>query len=119
PKLIHSLQAAQTKLDDAAMLCATTAKVTKKAKKRLQQAAKGISQTVHRLSDLAARKKLDEGLREQLIDAATPIGADMKTLRGSLECPADAEEITGARAGSLAAGATPALDGLQRPPRRA
>jgi exonuclease VII small subunit len=115
PKLIHSVEKAQASLDDAAMLCATSAKVTKKAKKRLQQAAKAVSQCVHRLSGLAARKKLDEVLREQLIDAATPIGADMKTLRGTLDCPADAAAIMDARA----VGAGAVLARLQRPPRRA
>ena len=94
PKLVRNVEKAQGDVVEAAMLCAApSTKAVKKAKKRLQQAAKAMTQYGHRLSGLAARKKLDEVLRESLIDAGAPIGADLKTLRGNLQCPGDAAGI--------------------------
>jgi hypothetical protein len=90
PKLLQSVAKAQSHRAEAEMLCAApSTKAVKKAKKRLQQAAKAMTQYVHRLNGLAARKHLDEALRESLLEAGTPIGTDLKTLRGNLQCPGD------------------------------
>jgi hypothetical protein len=91
-KLVRSVEKAQSNTELAATACAApAAKALRKAKKRLQQGATAMSQYVRRLSGLAARKQLDEVLREMLIDAGDPIKGDLRTLRGKLQCPDAAE----------------------------
>jgi hypothetical protein len=92
--LVLNVERAQRTTDVAATACAAPkAKAVKKAKKRLQQAATALKQYARRLSGFVARKKLDEVLRESLIDAATPIVSDLRTLRGNLQCPGDVAGI--------------------------
>ena len=45
---------------------------------------------MHRLNGQPARKKLDEAVRRRFLDQAAPIATDLKTLRGTVSCPADA-----------------------------
>jgi cysteine-rich repeat protein len=84
-KLAKSLQSAASDTDDARTLCA--ASNAKKAKKRLQEAAKALSQYAHRLASLSARHKLDPTVRTTYLQAGAPIGADLRTLRAGLHCP--------------------------------
>jgi hypothetical protein len=56
----------------------------KKAKKKLQQAAKQMNTYGHKLSSLSARKKLDATLRTGFIQAGKAIENDLKALRGQL-----------------------------------
>jgi hypothetical protein len=63
---------------------------TRHARTRLKQVFRQLVQYSHRLRSHAARKKLDESVREPLAQAADGIDGDAKTLRGGLECPADA-----------------------------
>ncbi len=60
----------------------------KHTKKRLQQAAKALSQYAHRLAGLPARKKLDGALRTELLNAGRAIIPDVRTLRSQVQCPA-------------------------------
>src|SRR5262249_53750613 len=88
PKLMHSLETAKTKKVDAEGLCRESN--LKKTKKRLQQVARALGQFLHRLSALAARKKLDPTLRGSLLDDGRPIQTNVKSLRDGVSCPGDA-----------------------------
>ncbi len=50
---------------------------------------KALTQYVHRLKGLAARKKLDATLRATFVAAGEAIVPDVVALRGRLACPAD------------------------------
>jgi hypothetical protein len=84
-KLAKSLETARSRADDARTLC--EASNLKKTKKRLQQSAKALSQYVHRLAGLTARKKLDAALRTDFLQAGQAIEPDVKTLRTQAVCP--------------------------------
>jgi hypothetical protein len=89
PKLMHSVDVATAQKVDAEGLC--RASNLKKARKRLQQAAKTMSQYAHRLSALNARKAIkDPNVREDFLSAGKSIQQDLGTLRGSVRCPDDA-----------------------------
>jgi hypothetical protein len=62
----------------------------KKTRKRLQQAAKGLTQYAHRLNGRAARKKLDPGLRQSVLDDGATIQQALGALRNGVHCPDDA-----------------------------
>ena len=64
-------------------------KNTKKMKKQLQQAAQALTQYVHRLNSLAARKKIPS-LRQRFVGEGAPILADLNSLRHAVRCPDDA-----------------------------
>src|SRR5262249_8585818 len=68
-KLANSLATARSRTEDAESLCDAGAKNPKKTKKRLQEAGKAVSQYVHRLAGLRARKKLDGTLRTGFLQA--------------------------------------------------
>lgn len=84
-KLAKSLDTARSRAEDAQSLC--DAKNAKKAKKRLQEAGKAVSQYVHRLAGLPARKKLDGTLRTDFLQAGQAIGPDLSSLRAHVQCP--------------------------------
>jgi hypothetical protein len=88
PKLMQSVDTATARKVDAESLC--RASNLKKTKKRLQQAAKAMSQYAHRLSALNARKTIDPAVRQSFLSAGTPIQRDLGTLRGTVRCPDDA-----------------------------
>jgi uncharacterized repeat protein (TIGR03803 family) len=88
PKLVQNLDKAIARTDDARGLCGDGN--AKKAKKRLQQVKKALTQYVHRLNGLPARKKLDAALRQSFVAAGEAITPDVGSLRSSLACPADA-----------------------------
>jgi hypothetical protein len=87
-KLEKKLGKALANLDASSEFCA--ASDVKKAKKRLKKVAKALSQYVHRLGSLAARKKLEAALREEFQAAGEPIAADAAVLRDQVACPGDA-----------------------------
>jgi hypothetical protein len=87
-KLAKSLGTARSRTADAQSLCDANGKnCAKKAKKRLQEAGKAVTQYVHRLAGLPARKKLDGTLRTDFLQAGQAIAPDLRTLRGHLQCP--------------------------------
>ena len=88
PKLSKNLDKALAHTDDALGLCG--ASNAKKAKSRLAQVKKALTQYAHRLKGLAARKKLDATLRGTFVARGEAIVPDVVTLRGSLACPTDA-----------------------------
>ena len=88
PKLIVNVEKARDRKIEAEALCRDGN--LKKTKKRLQQSAKALAQYAHRLSGRPARKKLGDSVRRRFLDQAAPIATDLKTLRGTVSCPADA-----------------------------
>ena len=88
PKLAHTLMTGHGRAIEARDFCA--ASKAKKSKGRLQQVGRALIQYVHRLAGLPARKKLDDALRRELLDAGTAIEPHVGTLRQNLHCPADA-----------------------------
>jgi CSLREA domain-containing protein len=84
PKLARSVDKARARNAEGEDLCRGSN--AKKTKKRLQQAATALRQYAHRLNGLAARKRLDTGLRQGFIDEGAPIEQDLKTLRGAVRC---------------------------------
>ena len=88
PKLVHTLQVALSRVDDAKTRCA--ASNVKKTRKRLQQTRKALSQYAHRLGGRAARNKLDDALRRDFLAAGEAIMPDTDTLRAQVACPGDA-----------------------------
>jgi hypothetical protein len=65
----------------------TSAAGTKKAKSRLAQVKKALTQYAHRLSGLPARKKLDPTLRPFFVAAGAAITPDVTMLQAQLACP--------------------------------
>src|SRR6185369_5006606 len=63
---------------------------SKHAKQRLKQAGKRVMQYAHRLNSHRATKKLDPKVRTEFLTPATPLENDIKSLRGTLQCPAGA-----------------------------
>jgi len=60
---------------------------SKHAKQRLKQAGKRVMQYAHRLNSHRATKKLDPNVRTDFLAPATPLENDIKSLRGTLQCP--------------------------------
>ena len=84
-KLAKSLGTARARATEAQALCGQPN--LKKTRKRLQQSAKALSQYVHRLAGLPARKKLDDALRQEFLQGGQAIVPDLKTLRAQVACP--------------------------------
>jgi hypothetical protein len=80
-KLAKSLATARSRTEDAQSLCGAGAKNGKKTKKSLQEAGKAVSQYVHRLAGLRARKKLDGTLRTDFVPAGQAIEPDLSSPR--------------------------------------
>jgi hypothetical protein len=89
-KLVHNLDKALSRLDDARTLCG--ASNAKKATTRLGQVKKTLTQYAHRLKGLPARKKLDDGVRSEFVAAGDAIVRDVASLRAMLACPAAASD---------------------------
>jgi hypothetical protein len=86
-KLANSLGTARSRTEDAQSLCDAGAKNAKKTKKNLQEAGKAVTQYVHRLAGLRARKKLDGTLRTDFMQAGKAIQPDLSSLRAHVQCP--------------------------------
>jgi cysteine-rich repeat protein len=85
-KLADNLTKAASITDEAESLCDQGN--LKKTKKRLQQAAKALTQYTHRLAGHPAKKKLDPAIRQTYANAGAAIGSDLKALRAQVHCPA-------------------------------
>ena len=62
----------------------------KGGRKRLAQAAKRLQQFVRRMRSGIVRRTIAPDLRTRLAEAGDTIRSDVKTLRSTLDCPADA-----------------------------
>ena len=90
-KLGKNVDKALGKLGDAEGLCASNGKNdAKKAKSRLAQVKKTLTQYTHTLKGLPARKKLDAGVRTTFLAEGEAIVPAVSALRAGLACPADA-----------------------------
>jgi hypothetical protein len=88
PKLAKKLDKAVANGDLARAACGEGN--LKKARTRLRKVATTLSQYVHKLGSRAARKKIDEALREELGAAGEAIAADVSALRDQVVCPSGA-----------------------------
>ncbi len=84
-QLVHQLTKAKGKKLDAETLCAKPD--VKHARSRLKQVIRGMIQFGHRLRSNTVRRRIETGLRTELITSGDQIQADLKTLRGALRCP--------------------------------
>lgn len=84
PKLAQNLSKATERTDDARAAC--EAGDAKKARARLAQAKKALVQYAHRLKGRAARRKLEQALREAFLQAGEAITPDVTALRAGLAC---------------------------------
>jgi hypothetical protein len=87
-KLAKNVTKARSRATDGGTLCGQSN--AKKTKRRLLQAAKAMSQFVHRLNGSAAKRKLDATLRQTFVDAGTQVQNDLKAFRATVACPQDA-----------------------------
>jgi hypothetical protein len=78
-KLQSTLTQASDRVDEAVSACATGDDKT--ASRRMKQTGKLLQKMTHRLSGLPARKKLDGGLRADLIQVIESIRGDVGSLR--------------------------------------
>jgi hypothetical protein len=88
PKLVQNLSKAKDAEAAGASACA--ASNLKLARQQLKQAIRGLIQYAHHLQTLRARKKLRGGVRTDLLAAGNPITDDAKSLKRTVQCPADA-----------------------------
>jgi hypothetical protein len=87
PKLMQNLGKAKDDGEAGARFCA--ASDLKHTRQQLKEAIRALIDYVHRLNGHAARKKVP-GLRQELVAAGEPIEADLKSLKRTVHCPADA-----------------------------
>src|SRR5262249_1525264 len=88
PKLVQNLSKAKDAEEAGASACA--ASNLKGARQRLKQADGAMWQDAHHLQTLRARKRLPGALRTDLLAAGNPIKDDVKSLKRTVQCPADA-----------------------------
>jgi hypothetical protein len=85
PKLAHTLTKGHDRAVEAREMCA--ASDPSKARTRLKRVERAVTQYAHRLGGLAARQKLEDGLRTRMLAPAEVLKNDVKTLRKTLRCP--------------------------------
>jgi len=90
PKLVKNLSRAKEAEEAGGSACA--ASDSKRARKGLKQAFRGMLEYMHHLRTLRAGKKLPEAVRTDLLAAGTPITHDVKILQRTVQCPADAPQ---------------------------
>jgi hypothetical protein len=88
PKLVAALETATHREQEAAGKCAGGS--TKRARKRLRQTVRKLTQVVHRLRSHAKRTTPPVEVREPFAVEASAIRGDTKTLQSTLVCPAGA-----------------------------
>jgi hypothetical protein len=81
-KLAKNVTKARSRATDGGTLCGQSN--VKKTKKRLLQAAKAMSQFVHRLNGSAAKRKLDATLRRRFVADGTLVQSDLKAFRATV-----------------------------------
>jgi hypothetical protein len=87
-RLLVRLTAARQAATAARTACA--ASDLKQTRRRLSQSAKRLQQYRQRLRTRAAKRTLSAQLRADLIDAGDALRSDVKTLKATVACPADA-----------------------------
>ena len=87
-RLIVRLTGSRTAQQTARTSCA--ASDTKRAKKGLMQATKRLQQYRKRLRTKAAKRTIPMQLLTDLLDAGDALRSDVKTVKATLQCPADA-----------------------------
>jgi hypothetical protein len=90
PKLVQNLSKAKDAEEAAATACAGSD--LKQARQRLKQTIRDMIEYGHHLQTLRARKKLPDVLRTDLLTAGNPITDDAKSLKRTVQCPADAPQ---------------------------
>jgi hypothetical protein len=88
PKLVQNLSSAKDAEEAGASACA--ASDLKHARQQLKKAIRDMIEYGHHLQTLRARKKLPGALRTELLAAGNPITDDVKSLKRTVQCPADA-----------------------------
>jgi hypothetical protein len=88
PKLVQNLSKAKDAEEAGAHACA--ASNLKLARQQLKRVIRDSIQFAHNLQSLRARKKLPGALRTELLDAGNPITGNAKSLKRTVQCPADA-----------------------------
>jgi len=88
PKLVQNVSKAKDAEEAGASACA--ASNLKLARQQLKKAIRDMIQYGHHLQTLRARKTLPDALRTDLLAAGNPITDDVKSLKRSVQCPADA-----------------------------
>ena len=88
PKLVKNLSRAKEAEEAGGSACA--ASDPKHARKRLKQVIRDMIQYAHHLQTNRARKQMPGAVRTDLLAAGTPIADDVKSLQGTVQCPADA-----------------------------
>jgi Tfp pilus assembly major pilin PilA len=91
PKLVQDLSRAKDAEEAGGSACA--ASNLKVARQRLKQAIRDMIEYAHHLQTLRARKKLPGALRTDLLAAGNPITDAAKSLKRTVECPADAPRL--------------------------
>jgi hypothetical protein len=90
PKLVQNLSNAKAAEEAGVSACA--ASDLKHARRGLKQAIRDMIEYAHHLQTLRARKKLPGALRTDLLAAGNPITDDAKSLKRTVQCPADAPQ---------------------------
>ena len=88
PKLVQNLSKAKDAEEAGASACA--ASNLKLAHQQLKRAIRDMIEYAHHLQTLRARKQLPGALRTNLLTGGNPITNDTKTLKRTVQCPADA-----------------------------
>jgi hypothetical protein len=90
PKLVQNLSKAKDAEEAGGSACA--ASNLKVARQRLKQAIRDMIEYAHHLQTIRARKKLPGALRTDLLAAGNPITDAAKSLKRTVQCPADAPQ---------------------------
>ncbi|HYV58472.1 MAG TPA: hypothetical protein VFA62_00220 [Acidimicrobiia bacterium] len=90
PKLVQNLSNAKTAEEAGGSACA--ASDLKHAHQGLKQAIRNMIEYAHHLQTPRARKKLPDVPRTDLLAAGNPIADDAKSLKRTVQCPADAPQ---------------------------
>jgi len=90
PKLVQNLSKAKDAEEAGGSACA--ASDLKHAHRGLKQAVLDMIDYAHHLQTLRARKKLPGALRTDLLAAGNSITDDAKSLKRTVQCPADAPQ---------------------------
>jgi hypothetical protein len=88
PKLVQNLSKAKDSEEAGGSACA--ASDLKRTHQQLKQAIRDMIQYAHHLKTHAARKKLTDALRSDLLAEGDPLTTDVKRLKSTVQCPADA-----------------------------
>ena len=86
-KLVENLSKAKDAEEAGDSACTTSD--LKRTRQRLKQTIRDLIEYAHHLQTLRARKKLPGALRADLLAEGAPITSDAKSLKRTVQCPAD------------------------------